>query len=316
MYELFEDAASFQLGGLTVYLYGLFVALGALAASLALAALAKKRALPVGTSALVTALALPLGFVLARALYCLLDTNFSTVASLKAALMVSGGGYAMCGALLGAVLAGLIGAKLLKAKPGKMLDALIPALLLFLLFERAGEGFTALGISRPLRGELFKGMFLSRADDYDAYLNTWILESAAALILFAVSLFIGKKEKRDGHTALKTALLFAASQVLFESLRYDQHLKYSFVGVQHVLSALVLCALVICLAVKARRQGRARGLSIFSIAFLPVLAGLLVLIEFWIDRTDISRYLLYAAYVLLLSVPVVCGFRLDKEARK
>lgn len=316
MYELFEDAAAFRLGGLTVYVYGLFVALGALSALLTLWAREKRLGLPSGSAALVTALALPFGFVLARGVYCLMDTNFQVVSSLKAALLLSGGGYAMSGALLGAVLAALLGAKIMKVKPGAALDALAPALLLFLMFARAGEGFTALGISRPLRDEVLKNTFLSRADDYDAYLNTFILESAAALILFFVSLALGKRETRPGHTALKTGLLFAASQVLFESLRYDQHLKYGFVGVQHVLSMVFLCAIVIALSTRALQAKKARALPVFSLAFLPVLVGLLILIEFWIDRTDISRWLLYGAYILLLIVPVACGFQLDKGEKK
>ncbi len=315
MYELFEDAAAIALGGQTVYMYGLFLALGVLAALLTLWARVKLLGLPSGAAGLSTALALPFGFILARAVYCLTDTNFQVIASLRAALLLSGGGYAMSGALLGAVLAALLGARLMKVKPGKALDALAPALLLFLIFARAGEGFTALGISRPLRDELLKNTFLSRADDYDAYLNTFMLEAAAALILFVASLFIQKRETRSGHTALKMALLYAATQTLFESLRYDQHLKYGFIGLQHVLSMILLCAIIIFLAVRALKAKRARALPVFSLAFLPVLAGLLILIEFWIDRTDISRWLLYGAYILLLTVPVVCGLRLDKGER-
>ena len=38
-------------------------------------------------------------------------------------------------------------------------------------------------------------------------------------------------------------------------------------------------------------------------------------IEFMIDRTDISRLLLYAMFIVLVAVPAVLGFRLLKEDR-
>ncbi len=310
MYELYEDAASFSLGGVTVYLYGLFLALGAALMLVTLRLTGKKRGLFAGTAALYGALAIPMALLLARAVYCALDTNFSVVASLRAALLLNAGGYAMSGALAGAVLAALIAAKIQKTDVKTLLDALAPALLIFVLFERIGEGFTALGISRPLIYDTLKSTFLAQVDDYDAYLRTWLLEAAGAAVLAAVSLCMGKKEKRPGDTFLKTALLYCLAQVFFESLRYDQHLKYGFIGIQHILSMLCAALIVIRFAVRALKAGAKKPLPILSISILPVLVGLLVLLEFMIDRTSVNRFILYAVYALLLAVPGALGFHL------
>lgn len=313
MYELYEDAASFSIGGLTIYAYGLFLALGAALALLTLRLTAKKRGLPLETAALYGALALPLGFALARAAYCLLDTGFSTVASMRSVFLFTGGGYAMCGALLGGFFAAFFTAKILKQDSLSLLDAVAPALLVFILFERVGESFTTLGVSRSLVDGTLKDTFLAQSDTYDAYLRTWLMEAIGAGALLIVSLRLLRGEKRRGDTFFKTALLFGAFQVLFESLRYDQHLKYGFVGAQHILSMLLMCAVVILFAVRALKAGAKKTLPVVSICILPALAALLVALEFMIDRTSVSRYLLYLVYALLLCAPVILGFKLEKK---
>lgn len=313
MYEQFEDAATFSLMGQTVYMYGLFVALGAAAALVLMALLQKKRALKSGTAVLTFALGIPLALVLSRVMYCAFDTNFTPLFSIKAALNLSGGGYAMVGALLGAVLAALLCARITGQKAANVLDVLVPALLIFIAFERVGEGFTVLGISRPLVYDAFKGSFLAQMDDYDAYLRTWILEAAVAVVLSVVCAVLLKKEKRTGDTARKGALLFFLTQVFLESLRYDQHLKYGFVGVQHVLYYLLASALVIYFARRAIKGGAKKTLPIVACVYMVVGAGLLILIEFMIDRTSINRFLLYFGYAVLLAVPAVMGFALVKR---
>ncbi len=314
MYSLYEDAAAFLVGETPVYLYGAALALGAFLALLTLLARQKRLTLPDGTALCLTALALPLGIFFARLLYCLLDTNFQPIASLKNALMLNAGGYSMAGALLGACAAAVLTAQIMRVKFSSLLDAFVPALLLFIAFERAGEAFTAIGYSRPLTDDALKSTFLAQTDEYDAYLRTWLLESLAALILLPVSLRM--KSEKAGDTALKTALLFSSLQVIFESLRYDQHLKYGFVGVQHILSMLLMAVIVIVFAVRVLKTGEHRGLAITAICILPAVAAALVGIEFMIDRTSISHYLLYFVYALLLVLPTVMGFMLCKKGEE
>ena len=312
MYDLYEDAAAFLIGETPVYLYGVALALGACLALLMLLVQQKNRSLPDGTALCLTALALPLGLIFARAVYCAFDTNFQSVASLKSVFMLNAGGYSMAGALLGAVLAALLTAKIMRVKFSALMDAFVPALLLFIACERAGEAFTAIGYSRPLSDDLLKGTFLAQSDEYDAYLRTWLLEELAAMVLVVVNRHM--KSKKAGDTAIKTALLFSGLQVIFESLRYDQHLKYSFVGVQHILSMVLMAALVIYLAVRVLKTGKNKGLAVTAICVLPVVAAALVGIEFMIDRTSISHYLLYFVYALLLALPTVLGFKLCKKS--
>ena len=205
-----------------------------------------------------------------------------------------------------------LSAKLLKQRPSEALDALAPALFCFLVPERLGEGFIRdFGISRSLiYGTLEGTIFVQQ--DMDSYLRTWIFEAAIALILFVVVLRIAALEERPGYVFLKACMLFGATQVLMESLRYDSHLMFSFVGVQHVLSMAVLGVPVLILAKKALRT-RQRTLAIISMILIPLTVGILVFLEFQIDRTETNRYLLYGLYALTLAAPTVCGFLLSRK---
>ena len=58
----------------------------------------------------------------------------------------------------------------------------------------------------------------------------------------------------------------------------------------------------------------AAALAVAALIAIPLTVGLGVLIEFMIDRTRISHYLLYLAFLLVVAVPVVLGIRLRKEA--
>ena len=300
LYALYEDAASIEIAGKTVYLYGLFLALGCALALIALRILTKKRGLPSGFTALYGVIALPLSFILARLVYCFADNSFRSVLSVKNILRVTGGGLAMSGALIGCIAAAAICAKIMKTPFEGVVNAALPAVFLFILFERIGEGFTSLGISRTLNSTVLNQTFLTRDDGFggDWYLQTWLLEAIAAGILFILTASF----KKDA--ALKGGILFAASQVLFESLRYDQHLMYSFVGVQHILSMLLLAVLVIY---AAYRSGRPKKMLWLFLLMMLGLAGALVFIEFKIDRSTINRFLLYGIYVLLLALPAYLG---------
>ena len=56
-----------------------------------------------------------------------------------------------------------------------------------------------------------------------------------------------------------------------------------------------------------------KGLAIASIIMIPVVVGILIFLEFQIDRTETNRYLLYGLYALTLAVPTVCGFLLTRK---
>lgn len=313
MTDMWEDAATIEIFGIKVYTFGLYVALGMALGLILLWALLRRAKWQKGTAALTGALSMACGFLVSRLFFCFMDQGLGGPVPLKGVLLVTGGGYSMMGALLGACMGGILAAKLTGQNPARLLDFLAPALLLFVACERLGERHIEdFGISRPLVGDLLKGSFLAVEGDYDWALATFLLEAITALILALVLLWDVSQKRRAGDSFLLFLLLFGASQVIMESLRFDQHMHLSFVGLQQVMSILLLAAGVVVLAL--RRMKEKRALAITALAILPVVAGIGVGLEFAIDRTTVNRYLLYALFIFIVAVPVWLGIRLRKEA--
>lgn len=313
MKPMWEEATKIALPGLEVYAFGLFCALGAVLALAVLALQIRREHMPKGAPALTGCLSMICAFLTSRLFYVLLDRSLGGMMPLRGWLMVTAGGYSMAGALLGGVLGAVLSGKILRVSALKMADLIAPALMLFVACERLGEGYVPdFGVSRPLLGDALKGSFLAVEGDYDWYLATYLLESFAALVIALLLLRDLGAGRRAGDTLFLAMLLYGASQTLLESLRYDRHLSFSFVGSQHIAAMVILGAAVFLLA--ARCLKKRRGLALAGIISVLAAAGLGVGLEFMIDRTEINRYLLYLVYAALVACPCWLGIRLRKEA--
>lgn len=312
---MWEEASVVSLFGKDIYLWGLFCALGALFSLLVLLFTERHSKLSKGTWCLTGFLSLVLGVVLSRVFYCLLDRSLGTRIPFHAWFRLDGGGFSMFGALAGVALAAFLSALITRQSFGAIADVLLPAFLAFVAFERVGEHWIPdFGVSRQLEAEWMANSFLAVKGEYGvSYLATYFLEAAAAIVLLVILLTSLKKASRDGNTALLFLLLFGAVQTLLESLRYDYHISISFVGLQQILS-FVLIAIAIILLARREMKNRKR-LSILSLILLPVIIGLCVLLEFGLDRTAISKFLLYGIFILLLCVPVTLGLRLLRSQK-
>ena len=316
MPALREDAVLTPFLGGSVYTFGLYAAAGLLLAAAALGLLGRKVKLPAGTAPLQALFSLVIGFLLSRLLYGMLDESLGAVMPLWAMVRFDTGGYSLYGALAGACIGAALAARLTHAAPGRCLDILAPAFLLFTAAERLGEGcIEGFGLSRGLTIPAFCQPWLSVVDDYDTwFLMTWRLECLTALVLCAVLAADLWKNHRPGRTFFKFMLLFGATQIIFESLRYDGHMTVrSFVRMEQIFSMVLLGTAVIILSV--RQWHRRRGLALAALISIPAVTGIAVGIEFMIDRTDISRLLLYIVFIALVAVPAVLGFRLLREDR-
>ena len=314
MLQLWENAETEYFLGVKVYAFGLYCALGAALGLIALALLLRRRRWKQGTAALTGVLAILCGFALSHGLFCLLDRSVPWPLGLGGLLILNGGGHSMVGALAGACLGGVLAAKITGQSPARLLDFLAPALMLFVACERLGEGYIEdFGISRPLVGNLFKGSFLAVQGPYAWYLATYLVESFAALALATALLRDENESRRPGDTFLLCLMLYGASQILLESLRSDQHMHWSYVGLQQVFAFAMLGAGVLLPAFrcwKARRR-----LALGALIATGIALALSILMEFIIYRTEINRYLLYAVFAAILAVPVLFGVKLRKEGQ-
>ena len=302
------DSESFTLFGQKAYSYGLTVAVAALAALFLFREIGKRHGYLAGTTRLFGTMALPLGLICARALFCLLDSRFRGMFSLRAALSFWGGGFSMAGALLGASLAAYWTARIAGIYPADVMDVVAAPLLLFAAIARLGEGYTeVLGRSRPLTTEFLRNSFLAFDTGYgDVMLKTYLLEAAtAAFIALALARMATDGGFRRGDAFLTGMLLLGCTQVFWESLRFDSHMRWSFVNMQQVLFA---CMFVAPMIIWGRRCGKTWLWTTIAVCALAI--GGAVGLEFMIDRSGWNRLVLYAAYAVLMAVPAVLGLRM------
>ncbi|MBP3656840.1 MAG: prolipoprotein diacylglyceryl transferase [Clostridia bacterium] len=236
------------------------------------------------------ACALALGILLARLLYCAADTAYYNPEwySRLAALRLWDGGMAMTGALLGILLAGRF------APEGARLAPV--AAPLFVAGARLSEAFAQIGHG-PSVG--FSGI-LSRRMGFAVRLNVSLIEAVVALIILACILLLPrwaaarKVRLATGSRVCAFLLLYGVTQILMESLRKDRHMIWGFTKAQQILALLLVIGAMLYIA---RGKRNVRGVLIASIlATIPV-----VILEFALDRADISIWLLYVVYIAILA---------------
>ena len=110
-------------------------------------------------------------------------------------------------------------------------------------------------------------------------------------------------------------LLFGASQTILESLRYDGHMRFSFIGLQQVLSAFLFGIAVIIFALRALKQNKGDKLAKSVLILLGVVVAGAIGIEFLIDRSQINKALLYGVYILWMALPVGLSLQLKKRSQ-
>ncbi|MDD4079850.1 MAG: prolipoprotein diacylglyceryl transferase [Eubacteriales bacterium] len=309
---MYPDTLAFPFLGTEIYAYGLCLLAGTFLGLGILYRLSRKRNL-MPAAALTGFLALPLGLILARLLFVFGDPIFRPYLSFANIFNLRTGGFAMYGALAGAVLGALFSARANRVKAARVLDILAPALMAFLIPARLGEGFTVLGISRPLTTPWIAGSFLARREPFEAYLRTYALEAFVALVLLIILLFALKRYRRPGNVFLMGCLLYSITQTLMESLRFDGHLRLSFVGIQQVLSAVLFSAALIVLAVRALKKPGGKALPVLSLILLPLIIAGAIAVEFMIDRSPIGKLPAYGLYLLLLAIPLGLGMLLFRR---
>ena len=306
--NLIDEAVIVELFGIRMYAFGLYVALGTLFAVIVLAIAGRTLGLKKGTVPLTAVLSSICGLVVSRIVFCLLNQELGQMTPFSFWPHLDGGGWSMFGLIGGVWLGGYISAKLMKEKPGKILDALSLAVLPLIAAERIGENrIEDFDISRPLDSTFLHGTFLAVGED-EPCLATYYIAAAVAVILFVVLAFRFCRNRVPGNLTIEFLLLFGAASIITESLRYDRFLSITFVGLQQVTAALMLATGVI-LAV--RRSNRPKSvLAATAIASLLLAVGAVIGLEFALDRTTWNKILIYILMIIVVGIPAGLGMKL------
>lgn len=239
------------------------------------------------------ALAVPMGLLGSRLMYCLVNLPFyvKDIAAPEAMLKVWEGGLSLAGALPCVALAGVFGAKLGKVPVGKVLDELAIALVFTVIC--AALAADSIGM---LYGPEMGSRRLPTAK---------ILAPSVVLVLCGALLFLLRAAKQgktipDGHSFALMAFLYGVVMILIESLRRDGHMVWGFVHAEMLLDLAMALPALLWLAKTKKR-------ILLSLLASCVMAGAVIILEFALDRSAIGDGLLYIVYAAVLAAYAAMG---------
>ena len=242
-----------------------------------------------------------LGVVFAKALYvALLFHRVWPRFGWGAFLRWRGAEFSFFGGGIGVLLGMFLSARLFNEDVKRFMTAFAPCGALMAAGARYGERYLGLlGV-----GSYTDDPFLSRfpfaiCNEYgEWFLAIFMLEALAALIIAILFSLRKKEEKIPGLLLERVIFYLCLAQIFCESLR-AQGMKWGFVRVEQVLSAIALVGLLFLGCMKIRNESGWKR-------FWPIPAALLCIcvivgVEFALDKTELSPILLYAVMLLMLS---------------
>ncbi len=289
------ETVVFSLGTMNITSFGLAI-MAAAAASVALLYFSM-RSLGKEVWAVFAAWCLPLALIGARLFYSLARINFIVdLYGLDFILRLWEGGFAFWGAAGGSALAGLICARRMRLKTKDVLNAAVPALLLMLVLGRFAEYFSGQGYGPMVETPAWQFFPLAVQNEYGEWnLAIFVAEGVTALVALALSVRTFKT-----HKALKSLIIVAAAQIVWESMRRDSNLRWGFVRVSQLTAVLVLFAVLCVYMIRRFKAGKKPAYLIARCAAFAVLTGGCIALEFAMDKSPLP-------YVWCWLIMAVCA---------
>lgn len=285
--------------------YGFILALGAAAALCLFAVLSRKQTSQRAALVCAGLLAVPFGLLGARLVYCLTSLPFylKDIEAPEAMLKIWEGGLSLAGALPFAVLGAVLAARLCKVSAASVLDGLCAPVLLFTIACAAADRTIGMGFGPEIGGSL-----LSVIIGDTPRLDTALLVIIAMAALLLITGLLHKTPRPAGDRFALCAFLYGTVMILLESLRRDGHMLWGFVHAEMLLDLFIALPALLFLA-------RTKKRILLGLLATAVLAGLVVALEFALDRSAVSDLLLYLAYGCLLGAYTALGCTFARRHR-
>lgn len=290
---------AFQIGTLPVYSFGLILASAALAALILMVFTGKKEGLKSGTVSWFAVWVIPLAVLCARIGYCLTSLDWIMEQGFSFFLAFTRGGYMLYGAVLGGLLAAWIAGRCSHENPVRILDSAAAPASLLIIVGRLAEPLVGLGYGHNIE-EWFdpwaeKSMVawedpsllyrypLGTEDYYgDWNFGIFLPEALTALVLLVVLLCL--RPRKSGGKTLLLLTGYASGQIIWESMRQDEVLRWGFVRASQLLSAVTLViVLIICWKNLSAPHRKISGL-ICRLSGMVLLCGVIIAMEFALEQ--------------------------------
>lgn len=302
--------------GIDIYLYGIWAAASALCGCLLLIWLGRTRHKTTLDGLRFALYAVPLCLLFARIGYCLVRARFIAVDYVSAfPLRLDLGGYSLAGGFFGLVLAVWVYARIARGSFWEHLDWIAPAALLTLAGLRLAESSTLNGVGVYVDSVAFSRFPFAVANVYGEYVvPVFFWEALTALgIGIALALRYARAKGKPGDTALTGMLLLGLSQIFWESLREDDFLRFGFVRVNQLWGVLLV---VVVIGVWLTRAGKKPRQFAGTVLLSLTCIGLLIVVEFGLDKLPIPNEALYAVMLAALVTLALAALSLRNHCIK
>ncbi len=252
----FDINNKIQIGTLSVYWYGIIIAVGLILA--VLYGMANAKRLGVSADKLLNCVIVGVitGIIGARAYYVLFQWEYYSAHTDKI-LAVNEGGLAIYGGIIGALIGGLIVAKIDKMDIPALLDVAAVGFLIGQGIGRWGNFFNQEAYGTPtdlLWGMMSEGTNNIAVHPCFLYESVWCLLGALVLHLFSKS----KARKYHGQLALMYMVWYGVERTVVEGLRTDSlYIPHTGLRVSQILSIfLAVLGIVLLLVLKSKNYQR------------------------------------------------------------
>ena len=211
---------SISLGPLTIYLYGIVIALGLAAA--VMYALRRSPEFGLKQDDILDGVlwVTPFAILCARAYYCAFTWSEYRDNPISV-LYIWNGGLAIYGAVLGAIVGVIVFCKIKKVKLGAVLDIVALGFLIGQSAGRWGNFFNREAFGAATDSFFRMGLYNTVTGVTEYYHPTFLYESAWNLIGFAILHFLSRKRQYDGQIALGYVAWYGLGRTFIEGLRMD-----------------------------------------------------------------------------------------------
>lgn len=288
-----------KIGSLSVFGYGSLIALAALAALILMAYMGKKQGLPAGTVSWFAVLAIPFALLLARAGYCLTNLKWVLERSPGFFFQFTKGGFLLYGGVAGGILAALLTARLVKQPVARLLDVIAAPAALVIAVGRLAEYLVGAGYGYCIEEWFDPWMEMSMIpwedpsvlyrfpfgvqDFYESWnFAIFLPEALTALVVLAVLLTM--KKRREGGAVLLMLLVYACAQIVWESMRQDQVIRWGFVRANQLLSVVTIVAVLLCCWLHLSKDMRRKMPLWLALILVAACAGIVIVMEFALEQ--------------------------------
>lgn len=261
------DRVFLEIGPLTIYWYGVIIAVGAMLGLWLATRESERRGLPKETFVDVVLYAIPIAILSARAYYVIFQWDYYSQ-NPGDIIKIWEGGIAIHGGLIGAFVTGLVFAKKRDISFWKLVDIAAPSIILGQAIGRWGNFMNQEAHGGPVTRSFLEGLNLPTFIIDQMYINgqyyhpTFLYESIWNFIGFAILLLLRKVNLKRGEIFLSYVIWYSIGRFFIEGMRTDSLMLTEYLRIAQVISiVLVIAALVTWYIRRAKGYAKVRYLD-------------------------------------------------------